>query len=123
VPKKRLSKSSLLWFIRSRSYVSIPDLRRRFNLEVGDEVHPVATVEGRIYVGLPSDAARALGDLVREGRVGLELRPGLLARVAIGVYVIPQSRDRFLLPGQTQHEPADLPYEEEDDMSAVAQSR
>jgi hypothetical protein len=105
VPKKRLSKSSLLWFIRSRSYVSIPDVRRRFNLDGGDEVSPLICQIGRVYVGLPSDATRVLGDLVREGRVGLEILPGLAARAAIGVYVVPQPRDRF--------HPADFDDQEE----------
>jgi hypothetical protein len=98
VPKKRLSKSSLLWFIRSRSYVSIPDIRRRFNLDDREEVSPFVSAQGRIYVGLPSDATRALGDLVREGRIGLELQPGLMAKVAVGVYVMPQARERFPHP-------------------------
>jgi len=93
VPKKRLSKSSLLWFIRSRSYVSVPDIRRRFNLVGDDEISPIATPEGRVFIGLPQDAARVLGDLVREGRVGLELQPGILARAATGVYVVPHRND------------------------------
>ena len=105
MPKKRLSKSSLLWFIRSRSYVSIPDVRRRFNLDGGDEVSPLICQMGRVYVGLPSDATRVLGDLVREGRVGLEIQPGLAARAAIGVYVVPQPRDRL--------QPADFDEREE----------
>jgi hypothetical protein len=96
VPKKRLSKSSLLWFIRSRSYASIPDIRRRFNLDEPDVVSPFVTAQGRIYVGLPSDATRALGDLVREGRIGVELEPGLMAKVAVGVYVVPAPHDRLL---------------------------
>jgi hypothetical protein len=123
VPKKRLSKSSLLWFIRSRSYASIPDIRRRFNLDVDDDVVAVITVHGRIYVGLPSDAARALGDLVRENRVGLELRPGLLARVAVGVYVVPQPHDRFA-GNQQVNGRAEPEFESEDeDESTVARSR
>ena len=94
MPKKRLSKSSLLWFIRSRSYVSVPDVRRRFNMEAGEEVFPILTSTGRAYIGLPADAAKLLGDLVREGRIGLELRPGLMAKVALGVYVVPQAHER-----------------------------
>lgn len=123
MPKKRLSKSSLLWFIRSRSYASIPDIRRRFNLDVGDDVVGVPTAQGRVYVGLPSDAARALGDLVRENRIGLELRPGLLARVALGAYVVPQPRDRYAanLPTNGRIEPP--PEDAEDDEPSVAQSR
>jgi hypothetical protein len=118
VPKKRLSKSSLLWFIRSRSYVSIPDVRRRFNLDEGEDVSPIVTARGRIYVGLPADASRALGDLVREGRVGLELQPGLMANVAVGVYVMPHARDRF---GQA-HAPSDAQLyhaEDEEDEPAM----
>lgn len=90
MPKKRLSKSSLLWFVRSRSYVSISDIRRRFNLNEGEEVVPVPSHEVTVFVGLPSDAARVLGDLVREGRVGIELDPSIHAHAAIGVYVVPQ---------------------------------
>ena len=99
MPKKRLSKSSLLWFIRSRSYVSIPDIRRRFNLEEGDEVSVIAGGHGRLFVGLPADAARVLGDLLREGRVGLETEPGLLARAVVGAYVIPQNQNVYEHPG------------------------
>ncbi len=123
MPKKRLSKSSLLWFIRSRSYASIPDIRRRFNLDVGEDVVAIPTSQGRVYVGLPSDAARALGDLVRENRVGLELRPGLLARVALGAYVIPQPRDRFS-PHAPFNGQSDLSLEDEDvDDEPVPQAR
>ncbi|HLZ08104.1 MAG TPA: hypothetical protein VKT80_05905 [Chloroflexota bacterium] len=119
MPKKRLSKSSLLWFIRSRSYVSVPDIRRRFNLEAGEDVHPIVTSTGRSYVGLPMDAARVLGDLVREGRIGLELRPGLMAKVALGVYVVPQphERMRFDRGYSTRPEP---PNDDDGDESEVA---
>jgi hypothetical protein len=119
VPKKRLSKSSLLWFIRSRSYVSIPDIRRRFNLDEQEEISPFVSVQGRIYVGLPSDATRALGDLVREGRIGLELQPGLMAKVAIGVYVVPQARDRFLnLPAAVNGaQPDDVEVEDDENVT------
>lgn len=90
MPKKRLSKSSLLWFIRSRSYVSIPDIRRRFNLNEGEDVVAVTSPNGHVFVGLPGDAARVLGELIREGRVGVEIEPSLHAHAAIGVYVVPQ---------------------------------
>ncbi|MGH2460671.1 MAG: hypothetical protein ACRDIY_17595 [Chloroflexota bacterium] len=105
MPKKRLSKSSLLWFIRSRSYVSVPDIRRRFNLE-GEDVSPVPGPQGHVFIGLPSDAARILGDLVRDGRVGLELQPEIHARAATGVYVIPHHNDRFTLPPEGEEDEA-----------------
>jgi len=115
VPKKRLSKSSLLWFIRSRSYASIPDIRRRFHLDEGEEVNLIVSQLGRIYVGLPSDATRALGDLVREGRVGLEIQPSIHARAAIGAYVVPQSRQP---PGFDRLEPKDAePFDDDVDVA------
>lgn len=106
MPKKRLSKSSLLWFIRSRSYVSVPDIRRRFNLN-GDDVAQIVGPQGKVYIGLPPDAARVLGDLVRDGRVGLELQPGLHARAATGVYVIPHQNDRTTPTAEGQEEESD----------------
>ncbi len=105
MPKKRLSKSSLLWFIRSRSYVSVPDIRRRFNL-ASEEVTPLVSPQGRVFIGLPPDAARILGDLVREGRVGLELQPEIHARAATGVYVIPHHNDRFTAPPEGEEDEA-----------------
>lgn len=116
MPKKRLSKSSLLWFIRSRSYVSVPDIRRRFNLPADDAVTAIVGPQGRVYVGLPADAARILGDLVREGRVGLELEPGILARAATGVYVIPHHHDRAATVPAAEPEADD----ESDDQTAAA---
>ena len=120
MPKKRLSKSSLLWFIRSRSYVSVPDIRRRFNLEAGDDVHPIVTSTSRSYVGLPVDAARVLGDLVREGRIGLELRPGLMAKVALGVYVVPQPHERMQYDRGYPIRPEPPIDDEEGDEPAIA---
>lgn len=84
--KTKLSKSSLHWFIRSRPYVLLAELRRRFDLDGSDEVHPIKTPAGTTYVGLPDRAARLIEDLVRENRVGLECTAEVHARLAIGVY-------------------------------------
>ena len=84
--KKRLSKSSLLWFIRSRSYVSVADVRRRFGIDTGDDVSAMAGPAGRVYVGLPSHQARFLEDLWREGRIGLELASDVKAPSVTGIY-------------------------------------
>jgi len=104
VPKKRLGKSSLLWFIRSRSFVSIPDIRRRFNLPCAeDEVSAiVVSREGTVYVGLPREAAKLLQDLVREEKVGLELEPGILARAVTGAYVVPHRGESPALTGDRE---------------------
>jgi hypothetical protein len=84
--KNKLSTSSLHWFIRSRPYVLLAELRRRFDLDGSDEVRPIQTPEGKTYVGLPERAARLLEELVRERRIGFEYVVDLHARLAIGVF-------------------------------------
>src|SRR5215207_6297564 len=85
--RHKLSKSSLHWFIRSRPYLLVADLRRRFDLDESDEVTPIQVQGGRAYIGLPQRAGRLLEDLAREHRVGVELAPDLQVRTVIGVYV------------------------------------
>ena len=63
--KNKLSKSSLHWFIRSRPYVLLAELRRRFDLDEVEDVQAIQTPEGKTYVGLPDRAARLLEELVR----------------------------------------------------------
>ena len=61
-------------FIKSRPYVPMHELRRRFSIEGGDDdVTPVRMEPGWIYVGLPSHEGRLLGDLLRTGEIGYEL--------------------------------------------------
>src|SRR5207247_8643251 len=72
--RHKLSKSSLHWFIKSRPYVLIPELRRRFEMELEEEeAVPIQLQQGRAFVALPARAARLLEDLVKEQRVGLEM--------------------------------------------------
>ena len=84
--RHKLSKSSLHWFIKSRPYVLIPELRRRFDLDGTDDVHAIGTAEGRAYIGLPERAARFIEDLVRENRLGLEFVPDLSGRMVQGLF-------------------------------------
>ncbi len=86
--KKRLSKSSLLWLVRSRSYISVADVRRRFNVDASDDVTAMFGPGGRVYVGLPTHQAKLLEDLWRDGKVGLELAPDVKAPIVTGVYGI-----------------------------------
>jgi hypothetical protein len=61
-------------FIKSRPYVPVHELRRRFEIEgIEDEVSPVVTAHGTIYVGLPPEQAQFLGDLIKSGDVGAEM--------------------------------------------------
>lgn len=98
VVKKRLSKSSLNWFIRTRSYVTVPDLRRRFNIDGGDEVVAMEGPGGRAYIGLPQDAGQLVQDLWREGKIGLDLALDVHARSVTGLYTVPNRADRITGP-------------------------
>lgn len=107
--RHKLSKSSLHWFIKSRPYVLVPDIRRRFELETVDEAVPIVAPKGRAFVALPSRAARLLEDLVKEQRVGLEMAADLNAPMVVGVYAFDLLRQPV---GQVQMRPAGAPEPE-----------
>ena len=74
-------------FIKSRAYVPMHELRRRFNLNGAEDDVSGVEVEGtRIYIGLPARETRLLGDLLRQGDVGYELSVDPVSPVVIGVY-------------------------------------
>jgi len=74
-------------FIKSRAYVPMHELRRRFNLNGAEDEVSALEVEGsRIYVGLPPRESRLLGELLRGGDVGYELSVDPVSPIVIGVY-------------------------------------
>ena len=74
-------------FIKSRPYVPLHELRRRFELDGDcDDVSPIDTPAGIVFVGLPGRESHLLAELVRQGDVGLELCLDPCARVVVGVY-------------------------------------
>jgi len=74
-------------FIKSRVYVPLHELRRRFAIDGSDDdVHPVQLDSGRIFVGLPAPEARLLEELLRGGDVGYELSRDPSTPIVIGVY-------------------------------------
>ena len=74
-------------FIKSRPYVPVHELRRRFAIEGGeDEVSSVATDKGIVYVGLPPQEAQFLGDLIKAGEVGCEMLLDPDSPAVIGVF-------------------------------------
>jgi hypothetical protein len=74
-------------FIKSRPYVPVHELRRRFLIEgIEDEMSPMATGKSPLYVGLPPREAGFLGELVRGGEVGCELLLDPTSPAIIGVY-------------------------------------
>jgi hypothetical protein len=74
-------------FIKSRPYVPMHELRRRFGIDGGDDdVTPVRLDPGWIYVGLPNREGSLLGDLLRAGEIGYELSLDPRTPIVIGVY-------------------------------------
>jgi hypothetical protein len=74
-------------FIKSRAYLPVHEIRRRFGMETADDDVTGFEVEsGRVFVGLPQREGRILGDLVRAGEVGYELQLDPEAPIIIGVY-------------------------------------
>lgn len=84
---KKLSKSTLRWYIGTKSLMPIVEIRRRFGLE-GEEVTVLSDEHGKLYVGLPEQAAQALEDLRRNGKIGYELAVDFNARVLVGAYAV-----------------------------------
>ena len=74
-------------FIKSRAYVPMHELRRRFLINGGDdEVTPVDLERTRIFVGLPEREGRLLGELLRGGDIGYELSLDPITPIVVGVY-------------------------------------
>ena len=74
-------------FIKSRPYVPMHELRRRFGIDgADDDVTGVPMHDGHIYVGLPAREGSLLGELLRGGEIGYELSLDPRTPVVIGVY-------------------------------------
>jgi hypothetical protein len=74
-------------FIKSRAYVPMHELRRRFAINGGDdEVTTVEVDRQKVYVGLPEREGRLLGDLLRGGDIGYELSLDPISPIVVGVY-------------------------------------
>lgn len=74
-------------FIKSRPYVPLHELRRRFGLNgAEDEVSSLDVQGHRVFVGLPEREGRILGDLVRQGEVGCELLLDPSSPMVVGVF-------------------------------------
>jgi hypothetical protein len=74
-------------FIKSRAYVPMHELRRRFVINGGDDdVTAVDVDRQRVFVGLPEREGRLLGDLLRGGDIGYELSLDPISPIVVGVY-------------------------------------
>lgn len=74
-------------FIKSRAYVPMHELRRRFAINgADDEVTPVDLERHRVFVGLPEREGRLLAELLRGGDIGYELSLDPISPIVVGVY-------------------------------------
>jgi hypothetical protein len=74
-------------FIKSRAYVPMHELRRRFAINgADDEVTPGDLERRRVFVGLPEREGRLLAELLRGGDIGFELSMDPISPIVVGVY-------------------------------------
>jgi hypothetical protein len=74
-------------FIKSRAYLPMHELRRRFAIEgAEDDVVGVDMRGTWVYVGLPDREGSMLGELLRGGEVGFELSHDPVTPVIVGVF-------------------------------------
>jgi hypothetical protein len=74
-------------FIKSRPYVPMHELRRRFGINGGEDDVTAVDLDGRsIFVGLPHREGQLLGELLRGGEVGYELSLDPRSPIVVGVY-------------------------------------
>jgi hypothetical protein len=83
------TQAQLRRFIKSRPYVPMHELRRRFDINgEADDVQPVVTREGRYWIGLPPRECSFLAELVDRGEVGLELCHDPCVNMVVGVFAM-----------------------------------
>jgi hypothetical protein len=81
------TQAQLRRFIKSRPYVPLHELRRRFGLNgADDDVAAVDLDDRRVFVGLPAREAALLGELLRHGEVGYELLLDPTSPMVVGVF-------------------------------------
>ena len=89
-PARGPTAAQLRRFIKSRPYVPMHELRRRFELNGDfDDVSPIQLADGHcVYVGLPPRESGFIADLARDGDIGLELSQDPLVPIVVGVYAM-----------------------------------
>lgn len=74
-------------FIKSRPYVPMHELRRRFGINgTEDDVSSIDLAGHRVFVGLPAREGSLLGELLRGGDIGYELSLDPRTPIVIGLY-------------------------------------
>jgi len=74
-------------FIKSRPWIPMHELRRRFGIYGGDDdVTPIRVGAHTLFIGLPPAEGRLMGELLGSGDVGYELSLDPVTPVVVGVY-------------------------------------
>jgi hypothetical protein len=74
-------------FIKSRPWIPLHELRRRFGIYGGDDdVSPIRVGEHTLFIGLPVPESRLIAELLAGGDVGYELSLDPGAPIVVGVY-------------------------------------
>lgn len=86
-PASTCTQAQLRRFIKSRPWVPMHELRRRFGIYgEDDDVTPVRVADHTLFIGLPSNEGRMMGELLASGDVGYELSLDPVTPVVVGVY-------------------------------------
>jgi hypothetical protein len=74
-------------FIKSRPYVPMHELRRRFGINGHeDDVSAIDLGDRRVFVGLPPREGSLVGELLRGGDIGYELSLDPRTPIVVGLY-------------------------------------
>jgi hypothetical protein len=74
-------------FIKSRPWVPMHELRRRFGIwGADDDVTPIRVGDQTLFIGLPDAEGRMVAELLSGGDVGYELSLDPNAPIVVGVY-------------------------------------
>jgi hypothetical protein len=74
-------------FIKSRPWVPLHELRRRFGIYGDDDdVTPIRVGDQRLFIGLPPAEARMIAELLSGGDIGYEISLDPTAPIVVGVY-------------------------------------
>ena len=86
-PRTTCTSAQLRRFIKSRPWVPLHELRRRFGISGDDDdVSPIRVGPQLLFIGLPPAEARMVGELLSGGDVGYELSLDPTAPIVVGVY-------------------------------------
>jgi hypothetical protein len=86
-PRTSCTTAQLRRFIKSRPWVPLHELRRRFGISGDDDdVNPVRVGEQRLFIGLPPAEARMIAELLSGGDIGYEISLDPTAPIVVGVY-------------------------------------